>query len=390
MSRVVLIVLDSVGVGALPDAHLYGDEGANTLGHTVLVTGLRLPNLEDLGLGAISGSFLPHSIHAQGISARLKEKSPGKDTTTGHWEMAGVRLDRPFPTFPEGFPPHFITAFEGGIGLRTLGNYAASGTAIIQTLGEEHMRSGNPIVYTSADSVFQIAAHEEVIPLEKQYQICQTAREMLTGDLAVGRVIARPFVGSPDKGFARTGNRRDFSLSPPVDTILDKLKCAGHDVIGVGKIEDIFAQRGLTQSNHAAGNEKCIEAAMEYLSNSFDGLLFVNLVDFDMLHGHRRDPEAYAKALKEFDEALPRFKGKLGEDDLLIITADHGCDPTFKGTDHTREHAPLLAWRPGLSGHTHLGDLDTFADIAATISVFFGLKERFGAHSFLRELEELA
>ncbi len=390
MRKAVWIVLDSVGVGALPDAYLYGDEGANTLGHTVLATGLRLPNLEKLGLGAIPTANLPMNVYARGVSARLNEQSPGKDTTTGHWEMAGVRLEQAFPTFPEGFPAEFIARFEAAIGTKTLGNFPASGTTIIQNLGEEHVRTGYPIVYTSADSVFQIAAHEEVIPLERLYEICQIARDLLTDELAVGRVIARPFIGNPDQGFTRTGNRKDFSLEPPGNTILDDLKKAGYDVIGVGKIEDIFAHRGLTESNHAAGNAACIQAALEYLDQPFDGLLFVNLVDFDMLHGHRRDPEAYAKALQEFDEALPRFQEALGKDDILIITADHGCDPTFRGTDHTREYAPLLAWRPGLSGQSHLGDLDTFSDIAATISEFFGLEARYGAQSFLRDLEELA
>lgn len=390
MKRAVLIVLDSVGAGALPDAHLYGDEGANTLGHTVLVTGLRLPHLERLGLGGIPQANLPLDVKARGISARLAEKSPGKDTTTGHWEMAGVRLSQAFPTFPEGFPADFIARFEAAIGSKTIGNFAASGTAIIQDLGQEHMRTGYPIVYTSADSVFQIAAHEETVPLARLYEICQTARDMLSGELAVGRVIARPFIGNPDKGFTRTGSRRDFSLTPPSNTILDDLKQAGFDVLGVGKIEDIFAHRGLTESNHAAGNAACIKAALEYLDQPFDGLLFVNLVDFDMLHGHRRDPGAYARALGEFDEALPRFLEKLGPEDLLIITADHGCDPTFRGTDHTREYAPLLAWRPGLSGHSYLGDLSTFSNVAATISHFFGLPERYNAYSFLNDLEGLA
>jgi phosphopentomutase len=390
MKKVLLIVLDSVGVGALPDAHLYGDEGSNTLGNTVQATGLRLPHLEKLGIGAIPGVHLPINPDARGLSARLAEQSPGKDTTTGHWEIAGVRLSQAFPTFPKGFPADFMARFEEAIGMKTLGNYPASGTAIIRELGEEHMRTGRPIVYTSADSVFQIAAHEEIIPLERLYEICQIARDMLTGELAVGRVIARPFIGTPDKGFVRTGGRKDFSLEPPANTILDDLKQAGFDVLGVGKIEDIFAHRGLTASNHASGNTACIEAALAYMDQGFNGLLFVNLVDFDMLYGHRRDPEAYAGALKAFDDALPRFQEKVGEDDLMIITADHGCDPTFRGTDHTREYAPMLAWRPGLTGHRHLGDRDSFADIAATISEFFGLKGRYDAQSFLKELEELA
>ena len=389
MKKAVLIVLDSVGVGALPDAPLYGDEGSNTLGHTVKATDLRLPNLEKLGIGGIPTAFLPLDEKATGLTARLNEKSPGKDTTTGHWEMAGVRLNQAFPTFPEGFPQDFIKRFEAAIGTKTLGNYPASGTEIIKDLGEAHQKTGYPIVYTSADSVFQIAAHEEVIPLPRLYEICRIAREMLTGELAVGRVIARPFIGSAAEGYKRTGARQDFSLVPPSNTILDDLKAAGFDVLGVGKIEDIFAHRGLTQSNHAAGNTACMEAALQFMDHPFNGLMFVNLVDFDMLHGHRRDPVAYAKALKEFDETLPQFLDKMGEEDLLIITADHGCDPTFRGTDHTREYAPLLAWKKGLTRHRHLGDRDSFADIAATISEYFGLQERYQAQSFLTELEEL-
>lgn len=390
MKKSVLIVLDSVGAGELPDAHLYGDQGANTLGNTVDATGLRLPNLEKLGLGFIKQSHLPKDSKAQGLSGRLREISPGKDTTTGHWEMTGVRLSAPFPTFPDGFPKEFIDQFEQRIGTKTLGNYASSGTVILDELGEEHIKTGYPIVYTSADSVFQIACHEEIIPLPRLYEICEIAREMLTGDLAVGRVIARPFVGKQKGAFKRTGARRDFSLVPPENTVLDDLKAAGHEVIGVGKIEDIFAHRGLTQSDHAAGNPACIQSALQFLQQDFDGLLFVNLVDFDMVHGHRRDPANYARALKEFDDALPAILEKLTGDDLLIITADHGCDPTFRGTDHTREHAPLIAWQPGTKKHQHLGDRDTFSDIAATIADFHGLSQRYGATSFLRELEELA
>lgn len=390
MSRAVLIVLDSVGAGALPDAGKYGDEGANTLGNTVKATGLRLPNLERMGLGAIPQAALPEHPEARGLSARLRERAPGKDTTTGHWEMAGVTLRAPFPTFPDGFPEELISRFEAAIGTKTLGNFAASGTAIIQQLGEEHVRTGYPIVYTSADSVFQIAAHEEVVPLVKLYEICETARDLLTGEYAVGRVIARPFVGGRAGEFTRTAARRDFSLQPPGRTVLDDLKSAGREVVGIGKIEDIFAGRGLTQSDHAAGNKACIAATLQALERPFEGLLFVNLVDFDMVHGHRRDAENYARALREFDDALPGIMKAMSPGDLLLITADHGCDPTFKGTDHTREHAPLLAWKRETRRHRHLEDRETFADIAATIADFFGLGERYGASSFLKELEGLS
>lgn len=390
MKRVILIVLDSVGVGALPDADRYGDTGANTLGNTVKASGIRLPNMEKIGLGSIPETNLPQLARMTGLSGRLMEVSPGKDTTTGHWEMAGVRLSRPFPTYPEGFPPGLIRRFEAAIGTGTLGNVPASGTAIIDELGEEHLRTGYPIVYTSADSVFQIAANEAIIPTERLYEMCRIARDLLTGEHAVGRVIARPFVGDRRGNFKRTSARRDFSLEPPGETILDALKAAGRQVIGVGKIEDIFAHRGLTLSDHAAGNQACLASTLRYLDNDFDGLLFVNLVDFDMVHGHRRDPENYAAALVEFDTALPKIQSKMRMGDLLIITADHGCDPTFKGTDHTREYAPLLAWQPDSVIHRHLGDRDTFSDIAATIAAYHGLPQRFGAHSFLEDLEDLA
>ena len=387
MKRTILIVLDSVGIGELPDAALYGDEGANTIGNTVKATGLRLPNMEKLGLGHIPQANLPEHPEARGVSGRLREVSPGKDTTTGHWEMAGVRLSAPFPTYPDGFPDEVIARFEAAIGRKTLGNYAASGTVIIEDLGEEHMRTGFPIVYTSADSVLQIAAHEEIIPLDGLYAMCETARRLMTGEHAVGRVIARPFTG-PRKGeFRRTPGRRDFSLDPIGRTILDDLKDAGHDVIGVGKIEDIFAHRGLTASDHAAGNKACTESMLRFLDTSFDGLLFVNLVDFDMVHGHRRDVKSYAAALREFDDALPSILAKLRPEDLLLITADHGCDPTFRGSDHTREHAPLLAYRTGMKWYAALGDRETFSDIAATVAEYHGLHQRYGAASFLDVVE---
>lgn len=389
MKRVILIVLDSVGAGELPDAERYGDQGANTLGNTVAATGLRLPNMEGLGLGYIEQAKLPGNPQATGLSGRLAERSPGKDTTTGHWEMAGVTLSQAFPTYPRGFPKEVIQAFETAIGRGSLGNMPASGTQIIQELGEEHLRTGFPIVYTSADSVFQIATHEGIVPNSQLYQWCQIARDILRGEHAVGRVIARPFTGDRAGSFARTAARRDFSLQPPANTILDDLKAAGEEVIGIGKIEDIFAHRGLTQADHVAGNAACIRATVDWMKKDFSGLLFVNLVDFDMIHGHRRDAENYAKALSQFDQALPKIIAGMGEEDLLILTADHGCDPTFRGSDHTREYAPLLVYKKGLLRHRHLGDRATFADIAATIAEYFGLKQRYGATSFLPALEEL-
>ncbi|NLD51997.1 MAG: phosphopentomutase [Clostridiales bacterium] len=388
MKRAVLIILDSLGVGALPDAHLYGDEGANTLGNIAKATKLRLPNLQAMGLGHIPQANLPQDPGAKGAYGRMAERSPGKDTTTGHWEIAGVQLKQPFPTFPDGFPGELMAAYEAAIGSPTLGNYAASGTAIIQELGPRHVETGYPIVYTSADSVFQIAAHEEVIPPQRLYKLCQTARELLRGPWGVGRVIARPFVGDARTGFTRTGNRRDFSLDPIAPTILDVLKEGGKEVLAVGKIEDIFNFRGITRSNHAAGNAACIRATLEYLDTAFDGLCFVNLVDTDMIYGHRRDAEGYRASLEQFDAALPQIAQRLQPQDLLIITADHGCDPTFHGTDHTREYVPLIAWHPGMDKLCDLGTRCTFADVAATISAYFGFEQRFEAQSFLDQIKE--
>lgn len=385
--RALLIVLDSVGVGALPDAARYADEGTNTVGHIVEKTKVELPNLCAMGLGHIETTGLHKDEHAFGGYGRMMEQSAGKDTTTGHWEIAGIKLDKPFPTFPQGFPKEVIDRFEQAIGTKTLGNTVASGTAILDELGEEHLQTGYPIVYTSADSVFQIACNEEIIPLERLYEMCEIARGQLTGDYAVGRVIARPFVGQKSGAFTRTAGRRDYSLTPTHDTVLDALKKAGHDVLAVGKIEDIFAHRGLTGSNHAAGNPACIEAMMQYLDQPFNGLCFVNLVDFDMAYGHRRNVQGYADALKAFDDVLPAIVEKLNEGDLLMITADHGCDPTHHGTDHTREHAPILARIKGKKGLHNLGTRATFADVAATIAEYFGLDERFGAASFLQTLE---
>ena len=387
MNKVLLIVLDSLGVGALPDADQYGDAGSNTLGNIARATALDLPHLRAMGLGHIRDAHLPRDPKARGAYGRMNEASPGKDTTTGHWELSGIRLQQPFPTFPEGFPDIVINAFETAIGKKTLGNYASSGTVILDELGEEHIRTGSPIVYTSADSVFQIAAHEEVIPLDRLYAICQTARDILQGEYGVGRVIARPFLGQTKGGFLRTKGRRDFSLEPGSDTILDVLKASGRSVLGVGKIEDIFAHRGLTASVHASGNPACIQATLDYMRRDFSGLCFVNLVDTDMIWGHRRDVKGYAGALEDFDAAVPSIQETMGPDDLLIISADHGCDPTFRGSDHTREYVPLIAWHQGMTGTSDLGTRDTFADVAATISDCFGLSERFGAVSFLDRLD---
>lgn len=387
MKKVLLIVLDSLGIGALPDADQYGDAGANTLGNLARATALDLPNMRGMGLGHIADAHLPRDKAAMGAYGKMAETSPGKDTTTGHWEMAGIRLEHPFPTFPDGFPDAVIKAFEGAIGTKTLGNYASSGTVILDELGEEHVKTGFPIIYTSADSVFQIAAHEEVIPLDRLYVMCQIARDQLQGEYGVGRVIARPFLGPHKGAFARTKGRKDYSMEPGSQTILDALKAKGHAVLGVGKIEDIFNHRGLTGSVHPSGNPACIQATLDYMRQDFHGLCFVNLVDTDMIWGHRRDVKGYAEALESFDTALSSIKETMAPQDLLIITADHGCDPTFRGSDHTREYVPLIVWHRGMKKAIDLGIRSTFADIAATISDFFGLPERFAATSFLDRLE---
>lgn len=384
--RVILIVLDSAGCGALPDAAAYGDAGSNTLGHIYEREMPALPNLEKMGLGCIDGMGYPVPTEGAGVYGRSMEASAGKDTTTGHWELMGIRLPRPFPLYPEGFPPEVMEAFEAAIGTKTLGNRPASGTAILDELGEEHIRTGYPIVYTSGDSVFQIACHEELYPPETLYGICEKARAILTGEHAVGRVIARPFVGKEKGGFTRTGNRRDFSLEPISRTLLDAMAEKGLFTMGIGKIEDIFCMRGLAQSNHAAGNPACIDATLEAMQKDFTGLLFVNLVDFDSAYGHRRDVKGYADALRYFDKRLEEIMAAMGGEDLLIITADHGCDPVHTGTDHTREYIPILCWSKTMQGRSSIGTRTTYADIAATIAENFGLEERFGAESFLDKL----
>lgn len=375
IKRVALFVLDSVGVGELPDAEKYGDAGSNTLGNTArAVGGLKMPNLGRLGLGnIIEVEGVPPAEKPEASYGRMAEQSAGKDTTTGHWELAGLILERPFPVYPNGFPPELIKSFEEKIGRPVLGNKAASGTAIIDELGAKHMETGYPIVYTSADSVFQVAAHEEVIPVEELYAICRIAREMLTGEHAVGRVIARPFVGKPGS-FRRTERRHDFSLKPPGKTVLDLLKENNITVTAVGKVEDIFAGEGITRSVPTKGNVDGMDQALKLMRSGTEGIIFTNLVDFDMLYGHRNNPRGYADALEELDRRLPELFEALREDDVLIITADHGCDPTTPGTDHTREYVPLLVYGKPVRGGVDLGVRETFADVAATVAEIFGLK----------------
>lgn len=387
LERAIVIVLDGVGVGHAPDAAAYGDAGANCLSNCAnAVGGLRLPTLGSLGIGNVTPiDGVPPATDARGAFGRLEESSAGKDSTTGHWELMGVTLDRPLPTYPHGFPPDLVARFEAAIGRGVLANRAASGTAIIQELGAEHIRTGKPILYTSADSVFQLAAHEDVIPLERLYEMCETARELLTGEHAVGRVIARPFVGEPGH-FVRTAHRKDFSLQPPAETLLDKLLAAGLEVSGIGKIEDLFAERGLSRSNHTGTNEAGMAAALEELSRPMRGLLFVNLVDCDQLYGHRRDPQGYARALEQVDAWLPQVIQGMRPEDALFITGDHGTDPTFTGTDHTREAVPILVVGAPVSANVDLGSRRSFADLGATLAEAFGVGPLAHGVSFAREI----
>lgn len=374
VKRVTILVLDSVGIGELPDADRYGDQGSNTLVNTArAVGGLHLPHLERLGLGNIVPvPGVPPSPSPQASFGRMREQSAGKDTTTGHWEIAGLILQHPFPVYPEGFPATLIHEFERRIGRRVLGNKPASGTTIIEELGTEHLRTGYPIVYTSADSVFQIAAHEEVIPVEQLYAMCRVARQLLTGEHGVARVIARPFTGTPGN-FHRTTRRHDFSLPPTGRTVLDALKEKGLEVVAIGKVADIFASRGITRALPSKDNAHGIDQILRALRETGPGLIFANLVDFDMLYGHRNDPAGYARALADFDGRLPAIMAVLNEKDMLIITADHGCDPTTPSTDHSREYVPLLVYGPALPAGTNLGTRETFADVAATVADVFGL-----------------
>ncbi|MFQ7575262.1 MAG: phosphopentomutase [Lachnospira sp.] len=389
INRAIWIVLDSVGIGELPDAADFGDVGSDTVGNTAKAAGgLLIKNLTKLGFGNIDGvKNLEECSEPMGCFGRMAELSAGKDTTIGHWEMAGIYTPKRFPVYPDGFPKDIIEQFVESCELPgVLGNVAASGTEIIKELGDEHVATGKPIVYTSADSVFQVAAHEDIIPVSKLYDICIAARKILCGDNAVARVIARPFIGSSGN-YKRTANRRDFSLRPSDDNILSRVSKAGMDVIAVGKIEDIFAGVGITEAVHTKDNQDGIDVTIKYMNQENKGIIYTNLVEFDMLWGHRNDYKGYAKGLEEFDERLPEIFSNMRDDDLLIITADHGCDPTTPSTDHSREYVPVLYYGKNLKKGVNLGTSKTFADIAQTLADIFGLEKtdigRSRAHDIL-------
>lgn len=382
--RIVLLVLDSAGIGEMPDAAAWGDAGADTLGNILKSRKVDLPNLQNFGLGNIKElNELPAAKNPLGNYGKCALRSNGKDTTTGHWEIAGIILEKAFPTFPNGFPPQIIDEFTAKANVPgVLGNTAASGTEIIKQFGEEHVKTGKPIVYTSADSVFQIAAHEETIPIERQYEICEIARRILTGENEVGRVIARPFLGANADDFVRTGNRHDYAVPPPNDSLLPLLKNKNLDVVCVGKVASVYDSLGVTEDLTAKNNEQSIDQTINALRAESKGLIFSNLVDFDMLYGHRRDAEGYARALEYFDRRLPEITAALKEDDLFIITADHGNDPTFRGSDHTREYAPLLVYGKRALAGVNLGIRESLADIGQTVAENFDLRLQAG-ESFL-------
>ena len=382
-NRVFLIVLDSFGIGEMPDAADFHDEGSNTLAACAGSEYFDMPNLKRLGLFNIDGvDCAAPAKRFDATVARMTEKSKGKDTTIGHWEIAGMVSENPLPTYPEGFPDKIMDEFERRTGCGWLVNRPYSGTEVIKDYGAEHMKTGKLIVYTSADSVFQIAAHEDVVPVEKLYEYCEIAREILVGEHGVGRVIARPFVGEPGD-FKRTANRHDFSLQPPKTTMLDVLKEKGMDVIGVGKINDIFAGKGITEFVRTSGNADGIERTIEYMKKDFNGLCFVNLVDFDMLYGHRNDVDGYAKALAFFDKNVPRIITNMREGDVIMLTADHGCDPSTPSTDHSREYTPFIMFGPHIKYGVNLGTRESFADIAATVLDLLGIDERLEGVSML-------
>lgn len=388
MKRAILVVLDSVGIGEMPDADQYGDVGSNTLGNIAdQVGGMEIPHLEKLGLGNIAPlkgvAVMDTPEGAYGKSAEL---SVGKDTVTGHWEMSGVILEKPLNTYPEGFSKEIMDAFESKIGRKTLGNVVASGTEIIERLGDEHVKTGYPIIYTSADSVFQIAAHEGVIPLDELYRYCEVAREMLVGDWQVGRVIARPFVGE-DGVYTRTENRKDFALDPFNKTILEYVKEAGQNVMCVGKISDVFNNIGVTHSVHTKNNMQGVDETLKFMKEDLGGLLWTNLVDFDMKYGHRNDYVGYYNAIKEFDERLPEILETMTEDDILILTADHGCDPTTPSTDHSREYIPILVYGKNVKPGANLGVRRTFSDIGKTVLEYLGVQNDLYGESFWSDIK---
>lgn len=386
--RAFLIVLDGVGIGALPDAADYGDAGSDTLRHVgEAVSGLGLPTLERLGLGRLAEIPGVRAVSdPRGARGRLAEASKGKDSTTGHWELAGLVLERPFPTYPDGFPRELLDRWSKAIGRGWIGNVAASGTEIIARLGAEHERTGSYIVYTSADSVFQVAAHEGTVPLEELYRACGTAREMLRGEHAVGRVIARPFTGTAGDYRRENPHRRDFSIEPPVATLLDRMTGAGHPVVTVGKVDDLFAGRGVSEALHTKGNEEGEQVLLDLARRRGRGLVFANLVDFDQLYGHRNDPAGFAAALERFDARLGELLGRVREDEVVLVTADHGNDPTTPSTDHSREYTPLLVGGPRVRPGADVGTRRTFADVGATLAEMFGLGPLGAGTSFLREV----
>ena len=386
MKRVFLMVLDSVGIGEMPDAAQYGDAGSNTLAAASTSSYFSMPNMQKLGLFNIDGvECRPAVDHPSAAFARMTEVSKGKDTTIGHWEIAGIASPKPLPTYPDGFPKELLDAFSSQTGRKVLCNKPYSGTEVIKDYGKEHVETGALIVYTSADSVFQIAAHESVVPVEELYRYCQIARKLLTGEHSVGRVIARPFTGEYPH-YTRTTNRHDFSLLPPSTTMLDQLSDNGFDVVAIGKIYDIFAGRGITEAIRTGGNDEGIARTIEWTKRDFNGLCFINLVDFDMLYGHRNDVEGYAKGLTTVDQAIPEILAGLREDDLLMITADHGCDPSTPSTDHSREYPPWVIAGPKVKSGVNLGTLPTFADIGATILDYFGVKSEITGTSRLHEI----
>lgn len=383
MKRVFLIVLDSFGIGEMPDAAKYGDEGSNTISAVSKVDGFNMKNMRSYGLFNIDGvKCYKKSINPKGAFARMTEISKGKDTTIGHWEIAGIQSEQPLPTFPNGFPEEVINKFEELTGRKVICNKPYSGTQVLLDYGKEHVETGALIVYTSADSVFQIAAHEEVVPVEELYNYCEIAREMLVGEVGVGRVIARPFVGEYPN-YTRTSNRHDYSLVPPKTTMLDQLKDNNYSVIAVGKINDIFAGKGITEFVRTKNNDDGMEKTIEFAKKEFEGLCFVNLVDFDMLYGHRNDVVGYANALTKFDEQVTDVISNLNEEDILIITADHGCDPTTPSTDHSREYTPMVMIGKKVKSGTNLKTRESFADIAATILEYFGVEQEVSGESFL-------
>jgi phosphopentomutase len=386
--RICLIVLDSVGIGELPDASEFGDTGAHTLGHIAEKMLLQVPNMAKLGLGNIAPLHgIDPADEPAGYYGKMAEVSVGKDTMTGHWEIMGLKVTTPFNTYPDGFPKALIDEFEKQTGRKVIGNKPASGTEILEELGEEQMKTGAWIVYTSADSVFQLAAHEGIIPLEELYRACEIARKLtLQPEFSVGRVIARPYTGVPG-AFKRTPNRHDYAVKPPAPTIMNKIAEAGYDVIAIGKINDIYDGEGVTEAIHTKSNLDGIEKTIDVLGRQFHGLSFTNLVDFDSLYGHRRDPIGYGKALEEFDAHLPRIMERIGKDDLLLLTADHGNDPVHAGTDHTREYVPILAWSPNFTESGSLGVRATYADLGASVAANFNTDGTGNGLSFLEVLK---